>query len=65
MYKSVSEVFQMRHEGYFLGLPFTKAPVELSYESPRGKSIHSGCPNSLPMKFKYESPAHQTAGVVS
>ncbi|KAA6416541.1 MAG: hypothetical protein FRX49_13484 [Trebouxia sp. A1-2] len=34
------------------GLPGTKAPVELSYESPLGKSIHSGCPNSFPMKFR-------------
>ena len=24
--------------------------------SSRGKSIHSGWPNSLPMKFKYDSP---------
>jgi len=24
--------------------------------SSRGKSIHSGCPNSLPMKLRYDSP---------
>lgn len=36
--------------------PGTKAPVEGSYVSSRGKSIHSGWPNSLPMKLRYDSP---------